>query len=93
MTCANVLVGRVKDCEGIEIGRCWTEGWECSDLRRSAKRATSWTAYDHSRGGNFNPRSRAARHIALHELLGVQYACQEDHFELQQTAENISQIL
>ena len=39
---------------------------------------------------DFNPRSRAARHIALHELLGVQYACQEDHFELQQTAENIS---
>ena len=39
---------------------------------------------------NFNPRSGAARHIALHELLGTQYACQEDHFELQQTAENIS---
>jgi len=39
---------------------------------------------------DFNPRSGAARHIALHELLGTQYACQEDHFELQQTAENIS---
>ena len=40
----------------------------------------------------FNPRSGAARHIALHELLGTQYACQEDCCELQQTAENISQI-
>lgn len=93
MTCANVLVGRVKDCEGIEIGRCWTEGWECSDLRRSAKRATVDADRLGSHVKDFNPRSRAARHIALHELLGVQYACQEDHFELQQTAENISQIL
>ena len=59
-------------------------------IHAPAKGATSWTAYDHSRCGNFNPRSGAARHIALHELLGTQYACQEDHFELQQTAENIS---
>lgn len=41
---------------------------------------------------NFNPRSGVARYIALHELLGTQYACQEGHFELQQTAENIGQI-
>lgn len=56
---------------------------EGSDSRKSTREPAS---------RYFNPRSRAARHIALHELLGVQYACREDHFELQQTAENISQI-
>ena len=93
MTCANVLVGRVKDCEGIEIGRCWTGGWGCSYLRRPAKGATVDADRLGSHVKDFNPRSGAARHIALHELLGTQYACQEDRFELQQTAENISQIL
>lgn len=57
---------------------------EGSDSRKSTRKPAS---------RYFNPRSGAARHIALHELLGTQYACQEDHFELQQTAENISQIL
>lgn len=57
---------------------------EGSDSRKSTREPAS---------RYFNPRSGAARHIALHELLGTQYACQEDHFELQQTAENISQIL
>jgi len=54
---------------------------EGSDSRKSTRKPAS---------RYFNPRSGAARHIALHELLGTQYACQEDHFELQQTAENIS---
>ena len=40
MTCANVLVGRVKDCEGIEIGRCWMGGRRCGYLCHSAKGAT-----------------------------------------------------
>lgn len=53
-----------------------------SDSRKSTRKPAS--CY-------FDPRSGAARHIALHELLGNQYACQEDHFELQQNAENISQ--
>lgn len=114
MTCANVLVGLGKDCEGMETGDAGREGGDAAICVALVKGATLWTAYDHSRCGNFNlrsregsdsrkstrepasryfnPRSGAARHIALHELLGTQYACQEDHFELQQTAENISQI-
>ena len=49
MTCANVLVGRVKDCEGIEIGRCWMGGRRCGYLRHS--RRLCILTY-------FNPRSR-----------------------------------
>jgi len=56
-------------------------------LREGSDQGNHWRGLQQV---NFNPRSGAARHIALHELLGTQYACQEDHFELQQTAENIS---
>lgn len=90
MTCANVLVWRVKDYEGRGLGRCWTGDGGAAICVAPAKGATA-TAHTPARShAHFNPRSGAARHIALHELLGTQYACQEDHFELQQTAENIS---
>lgn len=84
MTCANVLVGLGKDREGMEAMRLSVS------LREGSDQGNHWRGLQQV---NFNPRSGAARHIALHELLGVQYACQEDHSELQQTAENISQIL
>jgi len=83
MTCANVLVGLGKDREGMEAMRLSVS------LREGSDQGNHWRGLQQV---NFNPRSGAARHIALYELLGVQYACQEDHFELQQTAENISQI-
>lgn len=58
-------------------------------LREGSDQGNHWRGLQQV---NFNPRSGAARHIALHELLGTQYACQEDRLELQQTAENIGQI-
>lgn len=81
MTCANVLVGLGKDREGMEAMRLSVS------LREGSDQGNHWRGLQQV---NFNPHSGAARHIALHELLGVQYACQEDHSELQQTAENIS---
>ena len=60
MTCVNVLVGFGENREGMETGDA---GWEGGADRLG------------SHVKDFNPRSRAARHIALHELLGVQYAC------------------
>ena len=83
MTCANVLVGLGENREGMEAMRLSVS------LREGSDQGNHWRGLQQV---NFNPRSGAARHIALHELLGVQYACKEDHSELQQTAENISQI-
>lgn len=91
MTCANVLVGLGENREGMETGDA---GWEGGDaaICVAPRRERPQTFLGGQRRTHFNPRSGAARHIALHELLGTQYACQEDHFELQQTAEKISQI-
>lgn len=51
--------GRVgENREGMEIGRCWTGGWGCSYLRRSAKRATVDADRLGSHVKDFNPRSR-----------------------------------
>ena len=86
--------GRVgENREGMETGDAGCEDGGAAICVAPAKGATVDADRLGSHVKDFNPRSRAARHIALHELLGVQYACQEDRLELQQTAENISQIL
>ena len=63
MTCANVLVGLGKDREGMEAMRLSVS------LREGSDQGNHWRGLQQV---NFNPRSGAARHIALHELLGVQ---------------------
>ena len=75
MTCANVLVGGVKDCKGGGLGRGWAGGWWCGYRHRSAKGATS------PFGDRFPPngisihaprRERLKSHPRLQEKYGFQ---------------------
>ena len=78
------LVGLGKDREGMETMRLFVslKAVVYFDLFQSTlpRRERLKKIDEEPASRYFNPRSGAARHIALHELLGVQYARQEDHF-------------